>query len=74
MGVYLPREQDFGSFAEPRWDEIREERFSNLVFDSLASGRCRPPLAGVHYFNDPLGGSKRDGQQTRIHHNFFAPN
>jgi len=42
-GVYLPREQDFGGFAEQLWDEIREEWFSNLVFDSLASGRCRPP-------------------------------
>jgi hypothetical protein len=43
MGVYLQREQDFGWFAEQLWDEIREESFSNLVFDSLASGRCSPP-------------------------------
>jgi hypothetical protein len=43
MGVYLPREQDFGWFAEQLWDEIREEWFSNLVFGSLASVRCRPP-------------------------------
>ena len=46
MGVYLPREQDFGWFAEQLWDEIREEWSSNLVFDSLASS-----VAGL------LGGS-----------------
>jgi len=46
MGVYLPREQDFGWFAEQLWDEIREEWSSNLVFGSLASS-----VAGL------LGGS-----------------
>ena len=43
MGVYLPREQDVGWFAEQLWDEICEEWFSNLVFGSLASGRRRRP-------------------------------
>ena len=57
----MPREQDFGWFAEQLWNEIREEWFSNLVFGSLASGALQASSVEVltALENDPTPGATR---------------
>lgn len=61
MGVYLPREQDVGWFAEQLWDEIREEWFFQSRLRQLGIGALQASSveALTALENDPIPGATR---------------